>query len=361
MDVELELGHLPVAELERLVAEHPLRERLRGQLMTALYRGGRQADALAAYHQGREALRDELGLEPEPGASPARERDLASRAAGRDGAARGAARRARSSRPAKRDRRPSRRARAGARRARCPLAVRRADRRAEPESARPGWLAELAGEAHGAGQTVLYGRAEACSPIPYQPFVEALRHHAAHDAGSRRPARARARRGRGRGARAARAAAAARRPRAGLAAVRGARGARRGARADPAAAARARRPAPRRALDAAARCATWCAPGRRWRCSARTATTSRAPLARWPDLAGDGRLEHIRLAGLDAAASRELAGTPRSVGAHRRQPAPARGTAPRARRAPAAAAGSGARAGAAGAQARSASTIRTAR
>ena len=43
-------------------------------------------------------------------------------------------------------------------------------------------LAELAHEAHGAGRTVLYGRAEACSPIPYQPFVDALRHHVAHDA-----------------------------------------------------------------------------------------------------------------------------------------------------------------------------------
>ena len=66
MDAELGLGRLPVAELERLVGEFPLRERLRGQLMTALYRGGRQADALAAYRHGREALMDELGLEPSP-------------------------------------------------------------------------------------------------------------------------------------------------------------------------------------------------------------------------------------------------------------------------------------------------------
>ena len=66
MEVELARGQLPVAELERLVTEHPLRERLRGQLMTALYRGGRQAEALAAYRQGREALMDQLGLEPSP-------------------------------------------------------------------------------------------------------------------------------------------------------------------------------------------------------------------------------------------------------------------------------------------------------
>ncbi len=52
------------AELGRMVADHPLRERLRGQLMLALYRSGRQADALEAYSEFRSALMDELGLEP---------------------------------------------------------------------------------------------------------------------------------------------------------------------------------------------------------------------------------------------------------------------------------------------------------
>ena len=55
-----------VGELEALVAEHPLRERLRGQLMLALYRMGRQADALEAYQDARRVLLDELGLEPGP-------------------------------------------------------------------------------------------------------------------------------------------------------------------------------------------------------------------------------------------------------------------------------------------------------
>ena len=53
-----------VGELEALVAEHPLRERLQGQLMLALYRSGRQADALEAYTAARRALVDGIGIEP---------------------------------------------------------------------------------------------------------------------------------------------------------------------------------------------------------------------------------------------------------------------------------------------------------
>jgi predicted ATPase/DNA-binding SARP family transcriptional activator len=66
IDAELALGHHRelVAELEALVAEEPLRERRRRQLMLALYRSGRQADALASYHDARRTLLDELGLEP---------------------------------------------------------------------------------------------------------------------------------------------------------------------------------------------------------------------------------------------------------------------------------------------------------
>jgi len=53
-----------VAELESLVREHPYREKLWGSLMVALYRSGRQADALDAYQRVRELLLEELGLEP---------------------------------------------------------------------------------------------------------------------------------------------------------------------------------------------------------------------------------------------------------------------------------------------------------
>ncbi|HEX8767623.1 MAG TPA: BTAD domain-containing putative transcriptional regulator [Jatrophihabitans sp.] len=63
---ELAMGLGPdlVAELDSLVTAHPLRERLWVQYMTALYRSGRQAEALSAYQRARALLADELGLEP---------------------------------------------------------------------------------------------------------------------------------------------------------------------------------------------------------------------------------------------------------------------------------------------------------
>ena len=66
IEADLQLGRHAalIAELEALVAEHPLQERLRGQLMLALYRSGRQAEALHVYQATRRALVDELGIEP---------------------------------------------------------------------------------------------------------------------------------------------------------------------------------------------------------------------------------------------------------------------------------------------------------
>ena len=68
IDADLALGRHAslVAELRSLVREHPLRERLRGQLMLALYRSGRQAEALDAYREARRTLVAELGIEPGP-------------------------------------------------------------------------------------------------------------------------------------------------------------------------------------------------------------------------------------------------------------------------------------------------------
>ena len=66
IDAELRLGRngVVIAELERLAAAHPLREHLHARLMLALYRDGRQAEALAAYQHARRVLVDELGAEP---------------------------------------------------------------------------------------------------------------------------------------------------------------------------------------------------------------------------------------------------------------------------------------------------------
>ena len=66
IDADLECGRYAelVPEVESLVRDHPLRERLRGQLMLALYRSGRQAEALAAYQDTRRHLVEELGIEP---------------------------------------------------------------------------------------------------------------------------------------------------------------------------------------------------------------------------------------------------------------------------------------------------------
>jgi len=95
IEADLALGRHArvVSELEELVAQHPLRERPRGQLMLALYRSGRQAEALELYRRTRETMIDELGIEPstalqelerailqhdpslEPGARPPRRAD----------------------------------------------------------------------------------------------------------------------------------------------------------------------------------------------------------------------------------------------------------------------------------------------
>ncbi|MFE2169376.1 BTAD domain-containing putative transcriptional regulator [Streptomyces sp. NPDC059447] len=81
IEADLALGHHQriTAELTRLVADFPLRERMRAQLMTALYRCGRQADALHVFHEGRSVLAEELGVEPGHGLRAAHEALLGAR------------------------------------------------------------------------------------------------------------------------------------------------------------------------------------------------------------------------------------------------------------------------------------------
>lgn len=78
LDMELARGHHAeaVSELTALTAAHPLRERLRELLMLALYRSGRQAEALAVYADTRRLLAEELGMDPSPGLSQLQQRIL---------------------------------------------------------------------------------------------------------------------------------------------------------------------------------------------------------------------------------------------------------------------------------------------
>ncbi|MEU9636226.1 BTAD domain-containing putative transcriptional regulator [Streptomyces tendae] len=78
LELDLELGHHAeiVSELTALTAAHPLRERLRELLMVALYRSGRQAEALAVYADTRRLLADELGVDPRPELSDLQQRIL---------------------------------------------------------------------------------------------------------------------------------------------------------------------------------------------------------------------------------------------------------------------------------------------
>jgi DNA-binding SARP family transcriptional activator len=96
LDADLACGRSSelVAELEHLVGTHPLRERLLGQLMVALYRSGQQARALEAFRAGKRRFAEELGLEPGPALQTLETRDppAGSRSRGAHAAVRASAR-----------------------------------------------------------------------------------------------------------------------------------------------------------------------------------------------------------------------------------------------------------------------------
>jgi DNA-binding SARP family transcriptional activator/tetratricopeptide (TPR) repeat protein len=194
IDAELAIGQhaAVVPRLEALVREQPFRERPRGQLMLALYRCGRQADALDAFQQARRMFLDELGLEPSP-ALRALEQAILHQDSSLD---------VRSAVPMTGTDRDK-----GATTPRLPLpwTLERTSRGAfvgreaeltrmlewwasagdeprqpaliigEPGIGKTRLASELARATHDHGALVLYGHCEENVTVPYQPFVEALR------------------------------------------------------------------------------------------------------------------------------------------------------------------------------------------
>ncbi len=172
-----------IGRLEALIAEHPYRERFRGQLMVALYRSGRQADALQAYRDARGALVGDLGIEP-----GAHLRDLERAILAQDpalAAPEGAAYEPPAAQPLPRALRlPSGAAFVGRERELARLRDawgRVADGASaavllggEAGIGKTRLAAELAATVQRAGGTVLYGRCDEGLAVPYQPFVEAL-------------------------------------------------------------------------------------------------------------------------------------------------------------------------------------------
>jgi DNA-binding SARP family transcriptional activator len=199
IDAELALGrHAEVlGELEALLIEAPTREHTAGQLMLALYRCGRQADALDVYQRVRTALAQELGLEPGP-ALRALQLEILEQAASLDApAAPGSPRPSRTA-PAERARgaMPTRlrpygpTAFAGRERELAALrsalaSVGSSGRQAAFVTGEAGIgktriVSELAREAHADGVLVLGGRCDDGLGLPYQPFVEVLEYLVAH-------------------------------------------------------------------------------------------------------------------------------------------------------------------------------------
>ena len=184
-----------IPELGSLVAAHPDRERLRGQLMLALYRDGRQAEALAAFREARRFLSSEYGLEPAEELQRLHESILHQDEAltvpqARPAASPGPARSA-SSAPLPPRLRPYGPAQfVGRKRERELLANALAsagdgERTAVLVTGEPGvgktrLVSEVAAEVSGAGALVLGGRCDERLELPYQPFVEALEHLVEH-------------------------------------------------------------------------------------------------------------------------------------------------------------------------------------
>ena len=216
VECDLALGRhaAAIAELETMVGQRPLRERLWAQLMVGLYRAGRQSEALRTYERARRVLRDELGIDPGPGLRRleadilAQDGSLDRRHSMLDLSAEwphppGVARPAVARRPEKSLPMPHQltvatgarpfvgrteelarlrglweEASAGTRR----VAV----LGGEPGAGKTRLAVELARTALAEGAVVLAGRCDEDLGVPYQPFVQALRHLADHTPDNRR-------------------------------------------------------------------------------------------------------------------------------------------------------------------------------
>jgi DNA-binding SARP family transcriptional activator len=200
VDAELRLGEhsAAIVELESLVVAHPGRERLAAQLMLALYRCGRQGDALEVYTRTRAYLAGELGLEPGP-ALQALQADILAQSPALQHVA-DTARSAACDRPRVEPAEPimlrlPRSLRVGAD---SPFVGREAELArlhesweqergsarlavligGEPGIGKTRLASEFAKDVHEQGALVLYGRCDEDLAVPYQPFVEALRPYA---------------------------------------------------------------------------------------------------------------------------------------------------------------------------------------
>jgi DNA-binding SARP family transcriptional activator len=199
IDAELQLGQHAdlIGELESLLlVQGPTNERLAGQLMLALYRGGRQADALDVYHRVRTALASELGLDPGPALKALQLKILEQAASLEMPRGFAGSRRDVDSAPAVgapmpirllpygpsvfADRHRERDALAGILSEAANLGPRAVFVTGEPGIGKTRLVSEFAAEARGGGALVLAGRCDNGLSVPYEPFVEALEHLVAH-------------------------------------------------------------------------------------------------------------------------------------------------------------------------------------
>jgi DNA-binding SARP family transcriptional activator len=202
IDADLQLGRHQqlIGELEGLLVEHPIRERLAAQLMLALYRSDRQGDALEVYQRTRLELAQQLGLDPGPALKALQAEILEQSPSLKQASGTGPAQPLPVAKDQPAERRPpdvtaplpsrlqpqgpsvyvnrhaEREALVRALKESATSGRRAAFVTGEPGIGKTRLVSEVAYEAHAAGTLVLAGRCDNGLTLPYQPFVEALEH-----------------------------------------------------------------------------------------------------------------------------------------------------------------------------------------